>query len=98
MSKACLKIWVLMSKTFKITYTNRFKKQLARLNQNEKKLVYKKLELLVENPFYKSLRTKRYWGLNNVFETSVNMDIRILWEYQDDTIILLLKIGHHDIL
>ncbi len=34
-------------------------------------------------------------GLNNVFEMNVNMDIRILWQYENGIIILLIDIGHH---
>ena len=37
-------------------------------------------------------------GIDGLFECSVNMDIRILWKYEDGKIILLLEIGHHDIL
>ena len=33
-----------------------------------------------------------------MFEFSVNMDIRVIWEYDGETLILLLDIGHHDIL
>ena len=53
------------------------------------------MTLLVQYPFYPSLRTKKVQGLTNVFEMSVNMDIRILWKYEDGVIILLLDIGHH---
>jgi len=54
-----------------------------------------KFKLFIQDPFYHSLRTKKVQGLNNVFEMSVNMDIRILWKYDDGIIILLLDIGHH---
>lgn len=30
-----------------------------------------------------------------MIEMSVNMDIRILWKYKDNVIILLLDVGHH---
>lgn len=43
-------------------------------------------------------RSKKIKGLDNVFECSVNMDIRIIWYYEDSKIILLLDVGHHDIL
>lgn len=33
-----------------------------------------------------------------MWESSVNMDIRIIWFYENNEIILLLDIGHHDIL
>lgn len=49
----------------------------------------------MQNPFYPSLRTKNVQGLDNVFEMSVNMDIRILWRYENGVIILLIDIGHH---
>lgn len=54
-----------------------------------------KLRILAENPFYPSLRTKKVQGLNNAFEMSVNMDIRILWQYENGVIIFLIDIGHH---
>ena len=74
---------------YKLKYTKTFEKDLKALSAAEKKAV------LVENPFYPSLRTKKVQGLNNVFEMSVNMDIRILWRYENDVIILLIDVGHH---
>ena len=41
---------------------------------------------------------KRIQGTGDLFEFSVNMDVRVIWQYDGDTIILLLDIGHHDIL
>lgn len=58
----------------------------------------KKLEILEMDPLYPSLRTKRIQGTVDLFEFSVNMDVRVIWQYDGDTIILLLDIGHHDIL
>ena len=60
----------------------------------EQKAVANKLKLLVQNPFYPSLRTKKVQGLDNVFEMSFNMDIRILWEYENGIIIILPDVGH----
>lgn len=64
----------------------------------QKKLLKSKLELLTENPSHPSLRTKRIQGTIDLFECSVNMDIRIIWYYEDDRMIILVDIGHHDIL
>jgi mRNA-degrading endonuclease YafQ of YafQ-DinJ toxin-antitoxin module len=61
-------------------------------------LVAKTIKLLAEDPAYKSLRTKKMKGKNRYYESSVNMDIRILWEYQNNNVIALFKVGHHDIL
>lgn len=83
---------------YKITYTKRFAKSLKKLNASEKAQLKKKLEILMLDPLYPSLRTKRIQGTETLFEFSVNMDVRVIWEYDGETIILLLDIGHHDIL
>lgn len=57
-----------------------------------------KLNLLAENPFHPSLRTKKIQGTTDLFECSINMDIRIIWYYECDKIIILVDVGHHDIL
>ncbi len=84
--------------TYKLTFTPRFEKNFQKLSQTEKKQVRNKLNLLAENPMHPSLRTKRIQGTSDLFECSVNMDIRIIWYYEGDTMIFLLDIGHHDIL
>ncbi|MBQ3224116.1 MAG: cytotoxin [Oscillospiraceae bacterium] len=80
---------------YKLKYTKEFEKNLKSFTTQEQKLVANKLKLFIQNPFYPSLRTKKVQGINNVFEMSVNMDIRILWKYESGIIILLLDIGHH---
>ncbi len=80
---------------YKLRYTREFEKNLKKLSKNEQKMTLQKLKLLMQDPFYPSLRTKKVQGFVGVFEMSVNMDIRILWRYEDNTIILLLEIGHH---
>ena len=82
-------------KMYKLKYTKEFEKDLKKLSRAEQGMVARKLRLLMENPFYPSLRTKKIQGLRGVFEMSVNMDIRILWKYEGDVIILLLDIGRH---
>ncbi len=80
---------------YKLKYTKTFEKDFKKLSRIEQKAVAQKLKILAENPFYPSLRTKKVQGLNNVFEMSVNMDIRILWQYENDVIVLLIDIGRH---
>lgn len=80
---------------YKLKYTKAFEKGLKKLSASEQKAVAQKLKILIENPFYPSLRTKKVQGLDNVFEMSINMDIRILWRYENGVIILLIDIGHH---
>lgn len=67
---------------YRFTFTRRFQKHFKSLNDQEKKQLKNKLELLSENPMHPSLRTKRIQGANDLFECSVNMDIRIIWYYE----------------
>ena len=83
---------------FQFALTDRFQKHYKMLSNNEQKQITRKLRLLAENPLHPSLRTKRVQGTDDLFECSVNMDIRILWHYVDNIMILLVDIGHHDIL
>ncbi|MDO5396391.1 MAG: cytotoxin [bacterium] len=80
---------------YKLKFTMVFEKSLKKLSPKEQKAAAQKLQLLIQNPFYPSLRTKKVQGLDNIFEMSVNMDIRILWQYDNGIIILLLDVGHH---
>ena len=83
---------------FQLTFTPRFEKHFKALTAQEKKQVQNKLRLLAENPLHPSLRVKRFQGSTELFECSVNMDIRIIWHFEGDILILLLDVGHHDIL
>lgn len=63
---------------YEFTFTHRFQKHFKELTTQEKKQLKSKLELLAENLSHPSLRTKRIQGTINLFEYSVNMDIRII--------------------
>lgn len=67
---------------YKLKYTKVFLKDLKKLSLPEQKAVAQKLKIFVKNPFYPSLKTRKVQGLDNVFEMSVSMDIRILWRYK----------------
>jgi len=72
---------------------------LGKLSTEHQKIVLKKLQILRFNPFYPSLRTKKLRGdQDERFESSVNMDIRLIWRFDGDRIILVLDVGHHDVL
>ncbi len=81
-----------------ITFTERFKKHYKNLSSNEKKQFKSKLALFADNPLHPSLRTKHIQGTNDLFEFSVNMDIRVVWFYEGEDLVALIDIGHHDIL
>ena len=83
---------------YKIKITEKFEKRYRNFNKNEKKQIDKTIKLLVQNPLHPSLRTKKIKGTENIFECSANMDIRIIWYYEGENLIILLDVGHHDIL
>ena len=81
-----------------ITYAERFKKHYKKLTINEKSQFKNKLKIFVKNPNHPSLRTKRIKGTEDLFEFSVNMDIRVIWFYENLTLVAFVDIGHHVIL
>ena len=81
-----------------ITFTDRFQKHYKNLTEIEKKQFKNKLAIFAENPLHPSLRVKRIHGTSDLFEFSVNMDIRVIWFYEGEKIVALVDIGHHDIL
>ena len=81
-----------------ITYTDRFKRHYKSLSDQEKRQFQVKLRLFADNPLHPSLRTKRIQGTEDLFEFSVNMDIRVIWFYEGDALVALVDIGHHDVL
>ena len=83
---------------YKLTYTQRFKKAFNALSNIEKQQFQKKMEIFVQNILHPSLRTKKLQGQNDLYESSINMDIRIIWYLENEELIVLIDIGHQDIL
>jgi mRNA interferase RelE/StbE len=84
--------------TYEILFSTRFKKSFSKLQDQEKRLFYNKLSLFIENHRHPSFRTKKIKGSEILFESSINMSIRVIWTYQNENLILMIDIGHHDIL
>jgi len=57
-------------------------------------MVHEKLSI---NPFFKELGTHKVSAVvgENRFSTRVTGDLRIIWEFENNTIILLLALGGH---
>ena len=83
---------------YEILFSSGFKKSFSKLRDQEKRMFYKKLSIFIENHKHPSLRTKKIKGSEILFESSINMSIRVIWTYQDENLILMLDIGHHDTL
>ena len=84
--------------SYNFTFTRRFEKHFKSLTGQEKQQLKRKLILLADNPMHPSLRAKRIQGTDELFECSINMDIRIIWYYENAKMIILLDVGRHDIL
>jgi mRNA-degrading endonuclease RelE of RelBE toxin-antitoxin system len=73
---------------YELLFSSRFKKSFSKLAAQEKKIFYKKLEMFIDNHQHPSLRTKKIKGSKILFESSINMSIRVIWRYQNDNLIV----------
>ena len=79
----------------------RFEKSMRRLDRKTRELVYRKLDVFLQNKMHPSLRYKTVQALKHlrppVKEISITMSIRItLQEFEDH--VYLRNVGGHDIL
>jgi len=94
----------------KIVPSKKFSKDFKKLPDDIKPKLKKTLTLLKDDQNHPSLRTKKNhsWSAElkeKVYESSINMDYRVLWIYTKDdeteedeiTIIILLAVGKHKI-
>lgn len=56
------------------------------------------MQIFIINIIHPSLRTKKIRGHKDLYASSINIDIRLIWFYENDQLIVLVDIGHHDIL
>ncbi len=79
--------------------SERFSKAIVKLLKkgilNGEQLV-KFLKLIEENPQHPSLRVKKIQGTDCIFEASINMSIRVTFEYVKPDSIYLRNAGEHD--
>jgi len=87
-----------MINQFEVFPTPKFDKDIEKLSEQDQKLVFEKIEIIKNNPFYQSRKVE---GLvedgEAIFRTRINRDIRLFWQYKGNRIILMLRVGHHDI-
>jgi mRNA interferase RelE/StbE len=81
-----------------LSYKPQFLRDYDRLPQQLQKRLEQKLKLLLDNPRHPSLRVKKIEGIvkgyQNVFEGSINMNYRFLFQVEGDTYVLL-RCGTH---
>lgn len=83
----------------KIKRSDRFLKEIQKLLKRgclDFAQLEKFLHLMNENPRHPSLRVKKIQGTKDVFEASVNMAVRVTFQYIKPDTIFLRNIGEHD--
>jgi addiction module RelE/StbE family toxin len=86
------KIQLTWDESFKRIYKKKVKKR-----PELKDLFWKKLELFVEEPFNKSLRTHKLTGkLDGLWAFSIDYYTRLIFEFVDENQVLLVDFGSHD--
>jgi len=80
----------------RIYATDKFINAKDKLTVFEKKQIIKTVALLQQNPRYPGLQSKKIKGQGGLMECRVNKDLRIIWQFRND-VIVLLAVGRHKI-
>lgn len=80
-----------------LVLAEKFKKDYKKLAPLIQRQTDEKLEFFAEKPFHPSFRVKKMKGRQGIYEASINMQYRFLFQI-DNFICILLRIGKHDIL
>ena len=74
--------------------SQKFIKALSKLSGEDQKRIKLALEIMQHAPRHSSLRTKKINDLNDMFESRASVSLRIIWQWHDDHIFLILVGGH----
>jgi len=88
----------MIEEKYTVIPTDNFRNAITKLSNVHEALVWEKLSNFKKNPFHPSFRTKKMKGRSGYYESSVNMDIRIVWTFVERHIIAVTDVGHHDVL
>jgi len=90
-------------KRHEVRITEKFEKDYARLSAQDRARVSKAIAIIEEqSPEYPSLETKKItrenkWNKKQLFESRASDSIRLIWYMEDDGIIYMNRVGHHDV-
>lgn len=79
-----------------ILYSPRFKKSFKKLSKDLQQGSWKKIELFRESPFHPFLKTHKL-AIENLWAFSVDFKNRVIFQFLDDSKVLLVNIGDHSI-
>lgn len=80
-----------------LDWTDRFRRDMEDLPEQLQRQTLQKLALLKTNLSHPSLRVKKMRGVGDLFEGSINMSYRFVFEIDGDRLVLL-RVGPHKIL
>lgn len=80
----------------KVRRTERFKKDYQKLPSDIQRRVDEKLRFLLHDMRYPSLRVHKLRGVEGLWELSVTMNYRVIFEIKDECYVLL-AVGPHRI-
>ena len=82
----------------RIIYSEKFVSQFESLEPRIQKLAEKNIEMFIIDHRHPSLKTHKLNGmLEDYFSFSVDLQMRIVFEYGAKGIVHFLKIGNHDV-
>ncbi|MDH4128849.1 MAG: type II toxin-antitoxin system mRNA interferase toxin, RelE/StbE family [Spirochaetota bacterium] len=84
-----------MSVAFSSSFKKAFKKRVSNNLLEEK--FWLKLNIFINNPFDKSLRTHKLSGkLKDLWSFTVDYDLRVIFYFENDDNAIFIDIGTHD--
>jgi len=85
-----------MEVAFSSTFKKAFRKRIKRDVLLEKRF-WQKLDVFIENPFNRELRTHKLSGtLDGLWSFSVEFDCRVIFYFPEDGKAMFVDIGKHD--
>jgi mRNA-degrading endonuclease YafQ of YafQ-DinJ toxin-antitoxin module len=82
---------------YETSYDDLFADHFERLTLKERRIVEKKINIMKHDLDHPSLRTQPLHRFPAMYESSISMDIRVIWRIVGN-VIVFVDIGHHDIL
>jgi mRNA-degrading endonuclease YafQ of YafQ-DinJ toxin-antitoxin module len=80
-----------------VVFSDRYQRNFKKLSTDNKQVAGEKLKLFLEDPFHPSFRTKKIQGAPGMWESSINMDVRMTWRWgAEEGVVELSNIGSHD--
>jgi addiction module RelE/StbE family toxin len=85
-------------KKYKVSFTRKFQKDYKKLPKEIQNKIDQQIRKLTGGDFfYPSLRAKKMEGEENIWETSITMNYRMIFCLEEN-VMIFLKVGIHDIL